>query len=175
MSWKTRWWTLLSTFLVGGLLGAAFGAGAMLIAFPFLFPPAPGTDPAPFSIAADGVVGFEFDRAAPGRDMLHWANGTGSLIRTDQGWVLRLEPGFETGPGPDYWLYLNTRPVSDKADFEGDPHRQRLAKLRSFSGAQNYPLPADIDPTRYQSVTIWCETFRAYIGSGVLRQPVTGT
>jgi hypothetical protein len=175
MSWKTRWWTLLSTFLIGGLLGTAVGAGAMMIAFPFLFPPPPGSDPAPLSIAPDGGIGFEFDRKASGRDMLHWANGTGSLIRSEQGWVLRLEPGFETGPGPDYWLYLNTRAVGDKADFQGDADRVRLAKLRSFTGAQNYSLPVGIDPAAFHSVTIWCETFRAYIGSGALRRPAAGT
>jgi hypothetical protein len=166
---------LVAMFTIGGIVGAAVGAGAMLVAFPFLFPPARSADVAPVPAGPAAVVGFEFDRSAPGRDAIHWANGRGSVIRTEQGWVLRLDPDFEAGPGPDYWLYLNTRAVGEEPDFEGDRGRLRVAKLRSFSGAQNYPLPADIDPTRFHTVTIWCETFRQYIGSGALRIAELGT
>lgn len=45
----------------------------------------------------------------------------------------------------------------------------RLAKLKSFKGAQNYTLPAGIDLAKFHTVTIWCESFGTYIGSAVLK------
>jgi hypothetical protein len=163
----------LLTFVLGGLLGTAAGAFGMLIAFPFLFPPAPAAEAAP-TLAASVVAPsatFRFDENAPGRDSVHWANGNGSLLKTDAGWVLRLEGDFKAGPGPNYWIYLNTRAVAEEDAFTADGGRARLAKLRAFEGAQNYVLPADIDPSKFHTVTIWCESFSQYIGSGALQRP----
>jgi len=158
----------LLVFFVGGLIGAAAGSLGMLFAFPFLFPPAPASDAAPAATAVTAT--FRFDEMAPGRDAVHWANGNGSLLRTDAGWVLRLEGDFKSGPGPNYWIYLNTRPVGEESDFTADAGRVRLAKLRSFEGAQNYLLPEGIDPAAFHTVTIWCESFSQYIGSGALQR-----
>lgn len=153
----------------GAVLGAAVGAVGMLIAFPYLFPPPPASDAAPTGGAATTAATFRFDEQAPGRDSVHWANGRGALLRTDAGWVLRLETDFKAGPGPNYWIYLNTRPVGQKKEFTADAGRVKLAKLRSFEGAQNYVLPAGLDPTTFHTVTIWCESFSQYIGSGALQ------
>lgn len=158
---------------VGGLLA---GAAAMLIAFPFIFPP-PVLDeaPPPAEILADPAAGrarmpFEFDRDAPGRDFIHWANGTGALIRTKHGWVLRLDAEFEAGPGPNYWIYFNARPVGDENDFNADAARVKVSPLRAFKGGQNYPVPYAIDPEAFHTVTIWCESFGVYIGSAALKK-----
>jgi hypothetical protein len=159
----------LLSFILGGLIGTVVGSVGMLIAFPYLFPPAPANDPALATMAAAPAATFRFDEQAPGRDSVHWANGRGTLVRTDAGWVLRLEADFRAGPGPNYWIYLNTRPVGQNREFTGDSGRVRLAKLRSFEGAQNYVLPASIDPTQFHTLTIWCESFSQYIGSGALQ------
>lgn len=161
-------------FLVGGFLGAVAGAGAMLVAFPFLFPPPALNEAPPQAAAGDGTTAaarlgnFEFDRNAPGRDPIHWANGTGGIYRSGDGLVLRFDPNFEAGPGPNFVIYLNTTAVGEENAFNADTGRLKLASLRSFTGAQNYTLPADIDLSRYHTVTIWCETFGVYIGSAVL-------
>lgn len=166
--WRSR----ILTFGLGGALGALAGAAAMLIAFPYLFPPAPANDtaPSPIDAAAATRTTFAFDMNAPGRDSVHWANGSGAVVPTAQGAVLRLEADFEAGPGPNYWIYLNTRPVGEERDFNADSGRVRIAKLKSFTGAQNYVLPAGIDPAKFHTVTIWCESFGAYIGSAVLKR-----
>lgn len=188
-SFKLHPWSLAA----GGTLGLALGAGAMLVAFPFLFPPTALDEPAPqvapashqaplpsvASAAASAPVpaqrerAFRFDENAPGRDPIHWANGNGRLLHTAEGWVLRLESNFEAGPGPNFWIYLNTRGVGDERDFRADGGRVKLTQLRSFRGAQNYRLPADFDPSRWHTVTIWCETFGVYIGSGALQSPAS--
>ncbi len=158
----------LLAFAAGGLLGTAAGSVGMLIAFPYLFPPAPASDAAPSAAAA--AAAFRFDEMAPGRDAVHWANGSGRLLKTEAGWVLRLEADFKSGPGPNYWIYFNTRPVGRASEFTADAGRTRLAKLRSFEGAQNYPLPTDVDPAKFHTVTVWCESFSQYIGSGALER-----
>jgi hypothetical protein len=166
--WRSR----IVTFGLGGAFGALAGAAAMLIAFPFLFPPAPADDaaPAPIDAGAAARTTFVFDANAPGRDSIHWANGSGAFVSTAHGQVLRLEADFEAGPGPNYWIHLNTRPVGDERDFEADAARVRIAKLKSFKGAQNYALPSGIDLARFHTVTIWCESFGAYIGSAALKR-----
>lgn len=194
MAERSRPFRAFSLGLVSGVVaGAVAGAGAMLVAFPYLFPPPAASDAPPELGAAAPAAGatpgsgtdpgrdgappagtslpFRFDVGAPGRDAIHWADGTGRIVRTAQGWVLRLEADFRAGPGPNYWIYANTRPVGDERDFEADAGRRKLFALRAFQGAQNYPLPADLDPARVHTVTIWCETFGAYIGSGVLGRP----
>ena len=155
-------------------LGAVAGAGAMLIAFPFIFPPPVLNEPPPPAEILAGPeagrqkIAFEFDQKAPGRDFIHWANGAGALIRTKQGWILRLDDDFEAGPGPNYWIYFNTRATGEEKDFRADADRVKFAPLRSFKGAQNYPVPMTIDPEKFHTITIWCESFGVYIASAAL-------
>jgi hypothetical protein len=160
-------------FWFGSVGGIALGAGAMLFLFPFLFPPPELSEESPAAMIADQTTGrtriaFEFDRNAPGRDLIHWANGTGALIRTQQGWVLRFDQEFAAGPGPNYWIYFNKRAVGDEDDFNADAARVKMSQLRSFRGGQNYSVPAAIDPEAFHTITIWCESFGVYIGSAAL-------
>lgn len=156
--------------------GLIVGAALMLFAFPFIFPKPPLNEPAPPTEMLAGPeagtqnIAFEFDQNAPGRDFIHWANGSGALIRTKGGWILRLEKNFEAGPGPNYWIYFNTTKTGEEKDFLADKERVKFAPLRSFKGAQNYPVSIMIDPEKYHSITIWCETFGVYIGSAVLKK-----
>jgi hypothetical protein len=162
----------LAVFIAGGVLGIIAGAGGMLVAFPFLFPPPVANDAAPKSAetTASAMLTFKLDESAAGRDPVHWANGSGAIIRTAQGVVLRLNGDFEAGPGPNFWIYLNTRPVGEEKDFIADVGRVKIAPLKSFKGAQNFVLPEGVDPAQFHTVTIWCESFSAYIGSGRLRK-----
>lgn len=159
-------------FVLGGVLGVAGGAGGMLIAFPFLFPPPVVNEaaPAPVDAARPEVITFKLDETTPGRDPVHWANGSGEIIRTAQGAVLRLNGDFVAGPGPNFWIYLNTRAVGEEKDFNADAGRIKIAPLKSFKGSQNFRLPEGLDPAKYHTVTIWCESFGAYIGSGALKK-----
>lgn len=167
-------------FLIGIVLGLGGGAGGMLIAFPFLFPPQPVNEAAPLAateLPAETRLthAFRFDEAAPARDFLHWANGTGAIIRTGDSHILRFEADFATSPGPDYHIYLTTRAITGKADFAADSGKIELRKLKAFTGSQNYTLPKEFggqafDPTRFHSVTIWCKFFNAYIGTAVIEK-----
>lgn len=186
-----QWMSALPTlkWMAATTLGIAIGAGAMLVAYPFIFPPAAGNDAPPLALstapaveaatrgravdsaAAAAARDFRFDEKAPGRDPIHWANGTGAFVNTAEGWVLRLNGDFRAGPGPNFWIYLNTTAVGQERDFRADRGRVKLAALRSFEGAQNYRLPPGLDPSQFHTLTIWCETFGVYIASGALDAP----
>lgn len=159
------------SFVVGALAGLIVGAGGMLIAFPFLFP-LPVVDEKPpaagAGVAVESLGGFRFDETAPGRDSVHWANGSGTVLRSGAMTVVRLEDDFVAGPGPNYWLYLNTTPVGDETTFLADKGRVKIAPLKSFRRGQNYVLPDGVTLAGFVTLTIWCESFSAYIASAPL-------
>jgi hypothetical protein len=159
---------LAIVFVMGCFLGVIAGAGGMLIAFPFLFPLPVVAEAAPPAQNAVQLGMFKFDETAPGRDAVHWANGAGAIYRVDGAVLLRFDETFEAGPGPNFWVYLNTAPVGDEATFNADTDRVKIAPLKSFRGGQNFTLPSGIDIAKFHTVTIWCESFSVYIGSAVL-------
>lgn len=160
-----------ATFLVGLLVGGVIGAGATLVAFPFVFP-LPVVDekmPTANGGATVETLGtFRFDETAPGRDSVHWANGSGAVLRSGPMTIVRLEDDFVAGPGPNYWIYLNTTPVGDETQFLADAGRVKIAPLKSFERGQNYVLPEGVRLDGFVTLTIWCESFSAYIASATL-------
>lgn len=157
-------------FAAGTILGIIAGGGGMLIAFPYLFPPPVVSEAAPTVAAApvQKAGTFRFDEKAPGRDSVHWADGSGAVFKGDASTVIRLDDDFVAGPGPNFWIYLNTVPVGEERDFNADKGRVKIAPLKSFKGGQNYALPASLDIGKFHTVTIWCESFGAYIASAEL-------
>ena len=45
-----------------------------------------------------------------------------------------------------------------------------LGALKGNVGDQNYEVPADVDLTTYQAVTIWCRRFGVNFGTAPLNQ-----
>jgi hypothetical protein len=43
-----------------------------------------------------------------------------------------------------------------------------LGKLKGNKGSQNYAVPADVDPSRFTSVSIWCNRFDVSFGAAEL-------
>ncbi|MDE0692425.1 MAG: DM13 domain-containing protein [Gammaproteobacteria bacterium] len=158
-------------FLLGGVLGVVVGAGGMLLAFPFLFPP-PEVNETVAAMAGRDVaplVESRFREGVAGQDAAHWGRGGVGAYRSDDGNVLvELQADFEVGPGPNFWLYLNSvGGIDDEGDFEADDERKRIAKLKSFAGSQVYAVNAG-DFENARAVTVWCESFDQYIASADL-------
>ena len=161
----------LAGIVIGGIIGIAGGAGGMLVAFPFLFPP-PAVNETVAAMAGRDVAVLEetrFREGTAGQDAAHWGRGGVRAYRSDDGDVLiELQPDFEVGPGPNFWVYLNTRSgIDDEADFEADGGRRQVARLKSFTGSQVYRVDADAFGAA-GAVTIWCESFGQYIASADL-------
>ena len=158
---------LLPGFVIGSVFGLIAGAGIMLVAFPFLFPPLMMEETVAEGARLLGKARFRTD--APGQDAIHWGRGgIKYYYGPDNSILLELQKDFEVGPGPNLWIYLNHIPdIGDEADFMADDARLRLTKLKSFTGSQVYEIKAD-DFANTKAITIWCDSFNQYIASANL-------
>jgi hypothetical protein len=160
------WWRSLAIFLVGGVLGTAFGVALGFFLFPFVFPPPPAAEQL---TAADTqapiVAAGTFIHANPS-DPVHWGKGS-VTVRQDS---VYLGTDFEVGPGPKYHVYLVPKaPIRANGDLAGQMFVD-LGRLRSFKGSQRYAIPAGLDLSKYQSLIIWCEQFSVLISPADLRR-----
>ena len=99
-------------------------------------------------------------------DRLHQGTGTAIVYRLPDGKnIVRLDP-FAVSNGPDLYLYLARNPVPTDGDSATEDFVS-LGKLKGNKGSQNYPVPENVDVTRYGSVVVFCRLF------GVLFSPAT--
>jgi hypothetical protein len=114
----------------------------------------------PVTLASGGLISHE-----------HATSGTVKLVRlTDGSHVVRVED-LDTSNGPDLRVWLTDAPV--KRGTAGwhvfdDGEYVSLGKLKGNKGSQNYTVPADIDPSRFTSVSIWCDRFDVSFGAAEL-------
>ena len=86
----------------------------------------------------------------------HQATGQVAVVRTADGWEVRLEDSFSFDGAPDPWVgFGRSGSFVPATDF----HR-----LRSNTGAQVYKVPADIDAGAYDEVYIWCRRYSVPLG-----------
>ncbi|MGI5192617.1 DM13 domain-containing protein [Streptomyces sp. CA-288835] len=101
----------------------------------------------------------------------HTTSGTVKLVRlADGSHVVRLE-NLNTSNGPDLRVWLTDAPVKEgKAGWHvfDDGKYVSLGKLKGNKGSQNYALPSDVDPSTYNSVSIWCDRFDVSFGAAEL-------
>ncbi|MGW4021184.1 DM13 domain-containing protein [Streptomyces sp. NPDC005009] len=101
----------------------------------------------------------------------HATSGTVRFVRLSDGsHVVRLE-GLDTSNGPDLHVWLTDAPVKEgRAGWHvfDDGRYVSLGKLKGNKGSQNYAVPEDVDPSRYTSVSIWCDRFDVSFGAAEL-------
>lgn len=113
------------------------------------------------SQAADYRGTFRKDIA--GSNAVHWAQGSLSI----QGNTLAFEG--EVAPGPDYRIYLVPEYVDTKEGFERiRAQAVMVSDLKTFGNFVK-TLPADVDPSKYAAVVIWCERFSQFISAAAYR------
>ncbi|MES4827479.1 DM13 domain-containing protein [Streptomyces anthocyanicus] len=122
--------------------------------------PSPTRDAGPRTVAGGELVSHE-----------HSTSGTAQLVRLSDGsHVVRLE-NLDTSNGPDVHVWLTDAPVKEgKAGWHlfDDGEYVDLGKLKGNKGSQNYVVPADVDPSRYSSVSVWCDRFNVSFGAAEL-------
>ena len=150
---KTTLVLLLVTHLGVGFGGFALGIYLLPI---LIAPPAP-TESEVKAASANAIFSAEFRRDLEGSDALHWGEGTVSIGKDSISLMGRL------APGPDYKLYLTTQFVENEADFL--PIKSQAVQVADVKTFENFvvDVPAEIDPTKYNTVLVWCETFSEFI------------
>ena len=100
--------------------------------------------------------------------LAHQTSGTAAVHELPDGRkVLRLSD-FKTSNGPDVRVYLVAG--SDGADNDAIKRGEflDLGTLKGNLGDQNYELPAEVDLSKYGSVSIWCKRFAVNFGAANL-------
>jgi hypothetical protein len=145
-------------FLLGGILGTAFGVALGFFFFPFVFPPPPAMEQLIDIDRSSLVATGTFIHANPS-DPVHWGRGKVSVYQR----AVFLESDFEVGPGPAFHVLLVPRAsIRNSGQVEKEMYVD-LGGLRAFKGSQRYAVPAGVDLQRFPSVVIWCERFGVLI------------
>lgn len=164
-------------FAIGLVVGLVIGAGVMLLAYPFVFPPPILNE----SVAE--FAGFDIDQpvyetqlreGVEGQDPLHWGRGSIFIHKTvDHNYLIEFQDDFAVGPGPNFWIYLNSvSGIDQEDDFNADSPRLKIAKLKSFKGSQVYHIDRETLEAS-KAITIWCESFGQYIASADFDVPAS--
>ena len=108
-------------------------------------------------------------RAGDFHPVTHEGTGTASIYELPDGKrVLRLE-NFEVLNGPDLYVWLSAAPDADNARTILNNQYFELSRLKGNQGNQNYELPADLDVSAFNSVTIWCRRFSVNFATAPLK------
>jgi len=144
---------LIATHCVVGVVG--FGVG--IYALPILTaPPAPSVAEIK-TMSAQAKYTAKFRRDLKDSDPLHWGEGVvsvGSNAITLMG---------KLAPGPDYKLYLSPEFVETESDF--NRLKSNMVRVGDVNTFDNFlvAVPPNIDPSKYNSVIVWCEAFGQFI------------
>lgn len=102
----------------------------------------------------------------------HTTAGTARLVRNPDGSHQVELVGLDTSDGPDLRVWLTDQEVREGSAgwrvFD-DGKWTELGRLKGNRGDQVYPLPADLDPADYRSLSIWCKRFAVSFGAAALR------
>lgn len=86
----------------------------------------------------------------------HVTKGDVSVVKTSDGYEIHLSENFWFDGAPDPRVgFGKDGTFVDATDFE---------VLKSDTGAQVYKVPADIDPTQFDDVFVWCRKFSVPLG-----------
>jgi hypothetical protein len=141
----------------------AVGFGLGVYALPILIAP---TAPSAVELASGAAAATwtgTFRRDLQDSDPLHWGEGTVSVG------ARRIVLAGKLAPGPDYKLYLSPQFVETEADFVRlKSTMARVGDVKTFDGFV-VEVPTGIDPARYTTVIVWCETFGQFITAAQYR------
>ena len=98
----------------------------------------------------------------------HETKGSAAIYQLPDGKRLLRLTSFETSNGPDVQVYLVASSDAQDSDTVTKAGFVHLGALKGNIGDQNYDVPADVDLSKYQAVTIWCRRFGVNFGTAPL-------
>ncbi len=160
--------SIISLF-IASLLGFLVGLAAMLITYPFIFPPPILNEKLVNAEAKTLVAKGYFIHPNP-KDFIHYGQGSVSLYKDKHQYEIMLNKDFKVGPGPAFHVFLSeANTIKTNAAFKNSK-KYDLGMLKSFQGSQIYSIPGDIYLSKIRSVVIWCVSFSQLITSAELKE-----
>lgn len=147
----------LIIFAISHGLAVFIGFAAGIYTLPILTAPtAPSAEEVASKTSQVEFTG-EFRKDLNGSDFLHWGEGVISIGRE----FITLEG--KVAPGPDYKLYLSPKFVENEAQF--NELKSQMVQVGNIKTFENFivPVPANINPSAYNTAIIWCESFGEFI------------
>ena len=137
------------------VLCVGFGLGVYLL--PILTAPAGPTAAEVSALAREAEYTGRFRRDLKDSDALHWGEGAVSVGAKS------IALAGELAPGPDYKLYLSPEFVETELDF--NRLKSRMVRVGDVKTFKNFSIsvPDSVDPSGYNTVIVWCETFGQFI------------
>jgi hypothetical protein len=93
--------------------------------------------------------------------------GKAKIVNINGKNYLEFDKAFSTGEGPDVKIILHRNSNIPLNIKEGS--YITIAPIKSFTGAQRYAIPDNVNLANYKSVGIWCEEFNATFGYASLQ------
>lgn len=154
------------------LLGFLAGLAAMLIVYPFIFPPPILNEKLADIESKKLVAEGNFIHPNP-KDFIHYGQGSVSVYKDKHQYVFLLNKDFKVGPGPAFHVFLSDATnIKTNAAFKNSK-KYDLGMLKSFQGSQIYSIPSQIDLTKIRSIVIWCVSFSQLITSAELKKQLS--
>lgn len=144
---------LLASHLAAALVG--FGAGIYLLPI-LIAPPAPSASEVRATAGRAEYKG-QFRRDLKDSDALHWGEGMVFVGRKAVSLQGRI------APGPDYKLYLSPEFIETEAEFVR--LKSKMVRVGDVKTFENFivPVPESVDPSAFNTVIVWCESFSQFI------------
>lgn len=150
--------------LVGShLVALACGFALGVYALPILIAPNALSGAEIASLMGPTQWKAQFRRDLKDSDALHWGEGAVSIGPKTISLVGKL------APGPDYKLYLSPEFVETEADFRR--LKESMVRVGDVKTFDNFlvAVPQGVDPSRYNTVIVWCESFSQFITAAKYR------
>ena len=143
--------------LVSHGIVAVAGFAAGIYALPILTAPPSPTDAEVDEAATAARFSGQFRRDLADSDLLHWGEGIVTVGRN------AVSLRGKLAPGPDYKLYLSPQFVETEAEFLR--LKDRMARIGDVRTFENFvvTVPESVDPSTYNTVIVWCESFAQFI------------
>lgn len=150
---------ILATHAIALVIGFAAGVYTLPILIAPDAPPAAEVS----AVAERAEYSAAFRRDLEDSDALHWGEGQ-VFIGTES-----ISHKGTLAPGPDYKLYLSPEFVETEASFNTiKPRMALVGDVKTFEGFI-VDVPPGINPSDYNSVIVWCETFGEFITAAQYR------
>jgi hypothetical protein len=130
----------------------------------------------PTGVAPAGSAGAEAGPAVVRQGAFvtheHPTTGNARIVRNVDGSHQLELVGLDTSDGPDLRVWLTDQEVrtgSSAWRVFDDGRYVELGPLKGNRGDQVYPVPKDVDPGDYRSISIWCKRFSVSFGAASLQ------